>query len=191
MRTSRLVALYPARWRARYGEELEALLDEVDASPGLIADIVRGAVSAHVSGLPDGGTLSMHRSRTLASASVFAFLLVLPGVTFLGAAAIRSMQPAIHEPARTANAIFDFFATALPQGWMPLLLGVAPLVAFALALFVGWRRLTLDDDSRDDLRALMTGFRRVGRQPLLVAVAFTLAASAALMTFAVVHAIAG
>jgi len=44
---SRLVALYPARWRERYGDEL---LDALAARPLTISgrfDLVRGALDAH------------------------------------------------------------------------------------------------------------------------------------------------
>jgi len=43
--------LYPARWRARYGDELEQLLRDVRGSrprTALAVDLVRGALDAHV-----------------------------------------------------------------------------------------------------------------------------------------------
>ena len=39
----RLVQLYPAPWRARYGDELESLVESVDPSATLLADVGRGA----------------------------------------------------------------------------------------------------------------------------------------------------
>jgi hypothetical protein len=44
----RLAALYPRRWRDRYGEELAALLEEQRATPALIVDLLRGALDAHL-----------------------------------------------------------------------------------------------------------------------------------------------
>src|SRR5690606_28617362 len=47
-RPTRLVRLYPRAWRRRYGAGLEALLDEMPASPAVVLDVVRGAAGAHV-----------------------------------------------------------------------------------------------------------------------------------------------
>ena len=47
-RLSDLVRLYPRTWRRRYGAGLEALLDEMPASPAVVLDVVRGAAGAHV-----------------------------------------------------------------------------------------------------------------------------------------------
>ena len=41
-----LVRLYPAGWRERYGEEFEALLADLPATPALVYDVLRGAVDA-------------------------------------------------------------------------------------------------------------------------------------------------
>ena len=43
-----LLALYPGPWRRRYGAEFGAVLDEQRSSPGLLLDIVLGAVDAHL-----------------------------------------------------------------------------------------------------------------------------------------------
>jgi hypothetical protein len=45
---NRYVALYPAAWRARYGEELEAVLGEAGLSLRDRLDLVRGALDAHL-----------------------------------------------------------------------------------------------------------------------------------------------
>jgi len=49
----RLIALYPARWRARYGEELEQLVQDlhpatIKARLAVAADLLAGALQAHV-----------------------------------------------------------------------------------------------------------------------------------------------
>ena len=46
--TSLLIRLYPARWRARYGDEFEAILDERPLGPFDVADIVLGALDARL-----------------------------------------------------------------------------------------------------------------------------------------------
>jgi hypothetical protein len=42
------LALYPRTWRRRYGAEFGAVLDEQRFSPGLILDVVLGAIDAHL-----------------------------------------------------------------------------------------------------------------------------------------------
>ena len=43
-----LIRLYPAGWRARYGDEFEALLEERPLGPFDVADIVLSAIDAHL-----------------------------------------------------------------------------------------------------------------------------------------------
>jgi hypothetical protein len=48
MRSSTFVGLYPRAWRERYGEELEAILDESAVGLRLRLDLLRGAIDAHL-----------------------------------------------------------------------------------------------------------------------------------------------
>jgi hypothetical protein len=188
MRRHWLVTLYPPRWRARYGDELEALLDEQPVTPALVIDIVRGAFAARAASPATGG-ITM-RTRVPALASLLAVLLVLPAVTFLTAAMVRSMQPVQYQPAHAAQAVFDAFAT-LPASAVWLLLGLAPLFALGLALLAAWRRLRDDPAVRDDVAAFVEGWRRILHQPALVLAGLALIASLGVLAFAVTHAIAG
>ena len=43
-----LVRLYPAQWRARYGDEFAAVLAGQRVSVGLLLDVIGGAVDAHL-----------------------------------------------------------------------------------------------------------------------------------------------
>lgn len=43
-----LIRVYPARWRARYGDEFEAILEERPLGPFDVADILLGALDAHL-----------------------------------------------------------------------------------------------------------------------------------------------
>ena len=43
-----LLRLYPARWRARYGDEFAAVLEERPLGPFDVADILLGALDAHL-----------------------------------------------------------------------------------------------------------------------------------------------
>lgn len=47
-RGSRLLRLYPASWRARYGDEMLAVLDARPPGPRERLDLVRGALDAHL-----------------------------------------------------------------------------------------------------------------------------------------------
>ena len=55
-----LLRLYPARWRARYGDEFEALLAERPLGPFDVADVLLGALDAHLH-LRGLGSWSEHR----------------------------------------------------------------------------------------------------------------------------------
>jgi hypothetical protein len=44
----RLIRCYPAQWRARYGDEFEAILEERPLGPFDVADILLGALDAHL-----------------------------------------------------------------------------------------------------------------------------------------------
>ena len=43
-----LLRLYPAQWRARYGQEFAAILAGQRPSPGLVLDVLGGAIDAHL-----------------------------------------------------------------------------------------------------------------------------------------------
>ncbi|HKZ15292.1 MAG TPA: hypothetical protein VJL81_15755, partial [Solirubrobacterales bacterium] len=40
--------LYPPAYRRRYGDEMEALLEDGGAGPGAVLDLLRGAIGAHL-----------------------------------------------------------------------------------------------------------------------------------------------
>ena len=44
----RLLRLYPARWRARYGDEYAALLETQPTTASVVLDVLAGAVVAHI-----------------------------------------------------------------------------------------------------------------------------------------------
>ena len=48
MRARWLVRLYPKDWRRRYGDEFEAMLAAQQITPGMVIDIVAGALDARV-----------------------------------------------------------------------------------------------------------------------------------------------
>jgi hypothetical protein len=56
-----LLRLYPAAWRARYGDEFDALLAERPLAPFDVADVLLGAVDAHVHRRAATAPASTHR----------------------------------------------------------------------------------------------------------------------------------
>src|SRR5258708_32222423 len=72
MRMARLVRLYPAAWRARYGAEYVALLQAQPASPWIVLEVVYGALDAHVRALARRGGARVNRARMSESVDVCA-----------------------------------------------------------------------------------------------------------------------
>jgi hypothetical protein len=48
MLTSLLLGLYPRAWRERYGDEFAALLEGMGLTPGVVVDVLSGALDAHI-----------------------------------------------------------------------------------------------------------------------------------------------
>jgi hypothetical protein len=190
-----LIALYPARWRDRYGAEFEALLEQEPITPSLVIDVIRGALYAHATTptrlepTPPNGAIPM-RMRMPALVSILAVLLVLPAVTLLTAALVRNMQPAGRQPGQAAQAVFDAFSAMSPAAFWLVLIPL-PLCALVLAAAAAWRRLRDDPNAREDVAAFAEGWRRILHQPALVAAALAFLASLGVLAFAITHAIAG
>ncbi len=97
---SLLIRLYPARWRARYGDEFAAILEERPLGPFDVADIVLGALDAQLRLRGRGATIRQGRGFTVSlriggfAASIGAliwtvfFLQISPGKPFQGGIAI-------------------------------------------------------------------------------------------------------
>ena len=128
-------------------------------------------------------------TRRLQTATAFlAVLLVLPSIVLLAAALVRGLQPVAYEPAHTASAIVDWFATLRAGG---AILVVGPILGLALGVLAVWRRLRVDAGARDDLRLLGQVVARLFRRPAIVAGAIAIVASLAALAFVVDRAIAG
>jgi len=80
--THLLVRLYPARWRARYGDEFAAVLEERPLGPFDVADIVLGALDAHLH-LRGLGAASDHRKGFAMSLRIGGYAAVAAGVLWL------------------------------------------------------------------------------------------------------------
>ena len=62
---SLLIRCYPARWRARYGDEFEAILVERPLGPFDVADILLGALDAQLRLRGHGATTEHERGFTM------------------------------------------------------------------------------------------------------------------------------
>jgi hypothetical protein len=107
-----LLRLYPARWRTRYGDEFEALLGERPLGPFDVADVLLGAIDAHLH-LRGLGSYSEHRRG-------FPMSLRLGGALWLAGFVWSSLDPADSDPAGTIALL----------GSIALLIGLAGLSAF-------------------------------------------------------------
>lgn len=85
---SLLIRLYPARWRARYGDEFEALLEERPLGPFDVADIILGAFDAQLR-LRGGGADTEHGRGYPMSLRIGGIAAII-GATLLGAAGFLS-----------------------------------------------------------------------------------------------------
>jgi hypothetical protein len=77
-----LLRLYPARWRARYGDEFAAVLEERPLGPFDVADVLLGALDAHphLRGL---GAASQHAKGFAMSLRIGGYAAILGGILWL------------------------------------------------------------------------------------------------------------
>ena len=81
---SLLIRLYPARWRARYGEEFEAILEERPLGPFDVADILLGALDARLR-LRGQVAENQHRRGFSMSLRIGGFAAIIGGALWTGA----------------------------------------------------------------------------------------------------------
>jgi hypothetical protein len=77
-----LLRLYPARWRARYADEFAAVLDERTLGPFDVADILLGALDAHLH-LRGLGAASEHRKGFAMTLRIGGYAAIVGGVLWL------------------------------------------------------------------------------------------------------------
>jgi hypothetical protein len=75
-----VLRLYPEAWRARYGLEVRALIEQSEVSPSKILDLVRGALDAHLHPTVQPAPVRQLRGSVVATIYCgFAFVLVGAG----------------------------------------------------------------------------------------------------------------
>jgi hypothetical protein len=77
-----MLRLYPARWRARYGDEFAAVLEERPLAPFDVADVLLGALDAHLH-LRGLGAASQHRKGFAMSLRVGGYAAIVGGVLWI------------------------------------------------------------------------------------------------------------
>jgi hypothetical protein len=87
---SLLVRVYPARWRARYGAEFETLLEERPLGPFDVADVLLGALDAHLH-LRGLGAASEHTKGFTMTLRVGGYAAILGGILFFVGLAVASL----------------------------------------------------------------------------------------------------
>ena len=156
----RILRLYPAAWRRRYGEELTGLLEEMPATPRTTLDLVRGAIALHFRGLTDrlaprlvaagGPPVPSHRlQRHPTAIALLAALLVTPTAIFIGfsllayqvevpglAAAVGPVVDALTQPR-----IVDLFLLGAP--FLAFVVAALPLIGLHVARVDGELRISL------------------------------------------------
>jgi hypothetical protein len=128
------LALYPLAYRRRYGEEMEALVEDQGASPRAVADLARGALRAHVRPEPAvrGSLRREDRVRLGVSAVLFCWVLfTLAGLALYKTTEGRSFEGLGGAPGLlgVARVGIQILAAA---GSAAVVLGAAPLVVAAL-----------------------------------------------------------
>jgi hypothetical protein len=94
-----LIRLYPARWRERYGDEFEVILEERPLGPFDVADIILGAIDARIR-LRGRGTAPTHGRSLSMSLRIGGYAAVLGGATLatsilLGLGLVVVVEPVV------------------------------------------------------------------------------------------------
>ena len=121
---SLLVRAYPARWRARYGDEFLSVLEERPLGPFDVADVLLGALDAHLH-LRGLGAASEHGKGFTMTLRLGGYAAILGGfLFFIGLAAASALGDA-----------GGLFLLAFAAGAAALLVALAGLSAFQARRF--------------------------------------------------------
>ena len=112
-----LLRLYPARWRARYGDELGVVLADRPLGPFDVADLLLGALDAHLH-LRALGTVSEHRRGIPMTLRIGGYAAIVGGVLWFGGLAWSQLDPQGQGP------------LLVMLGTLSLLVGLTGLSAF-------------------------------------------------------------
>lgn len=130
MLAATLLRLYPAPWRARYGDEFEAILEERPLGPFDVLDVALGALDAHLH-LRGLGAASEHRKGFTMSLRIGGYAAIIGSLLFLTGFVANAVDGS--DDAWPTSGI-------ILAGVLALLVGIAGLSAFAARRdpFISW-----------------------------------------------------
>lgn len=135
-----LLRLYPAAWRARYGDELAAMLDELRLSPFALLDVLLGALDAHLhADLLPGRVFSMTNRLRSSAIAVFCGFAVFV-LAYAGWARLTDPQAPFTAVARAHGEVmiaWDAAQVAATVAGLAVLVGGVPILL--VALVGAWR----------------------------------------------------
>jgi MFS family permease len=126
-----VLALYPRAWRTRYGAEMAVLLDDDPPNLGVLADLARGALIAHLRALRSVDAIcSLEERMGLTVTGVLACVICfgIAGVGFAKETEDAAFQMAGHTHPLLAGARASAAVGAVAMG-LALMLAAAPLAA--------------------------------------------------------------
>jgi len=162
-----VLRLYPSDWRARYGDEFAALLEDYPLTPFALFDIFLGALDAHITPFDESGRIlrMLNQPRRSVITVFIAYIaFVLAGINYNGMIEdeLRTINPAHPTVGAAYNVVYWTSAVSLLAvlaGGLPIglavarralaqrrwdilaLLAVPPL---SLALWAGWTAFLLN-----------------------------------------------
>jgi hypothetical protein len=125
---SLLVRLYPASWRERYGDEMAAVLADRPPGPFDVADLLLGALDAHLH-LRGLGNRSEHRKGIPMSLRLAGLVAIIGGALWTVVLVLASLS--------SAEGLEKISQTLLLVAGIALLAGVAGLSAFQFRHYPG------------------------------------------------------
>jgi hypothetical protein len=164
-----LLRCYPARWRDRYGDEFAAVLGERPLGPFDVADVLLGALDAHLH-LRGLGAASEHRKGFAMSLRIGGYAAILGGILWLLALAGNAINNGGESPtpllfvaligATIATLVALIGLSAFQARRHPLLTWTAFAVPAAGAVIglVGWAGMAVTGDSDAPLIAGIDGW---------------------------------
>lgn len=143
-----LVRVYPRPWRVRYEDEFRALLEEYPASPRAAANIIWGALDAHLLSLAAhlslGGTLPMFRRPQASAITVFSAwaAFVVAGLCFYGVLDDNPLTVLARSHPAVRLAVLVVQAGAV-LALLTVAAGTLPVAAALLRSAIGERRASI------------------------------------------------
>jgi hypothetical protein len=119
-----LVRCYPARWRARYGDEFAAVLEERPLGPFDVADVLLGALDAHLH-LRGLGAASQHAKGFAMTLRIGGYAAIVGGILWL----LVLAGNAINDGRDTGSPLLGYAVVAATVATLVALIGLSAFQA--------------------------------------------------------------